>query len=168
MNRSNPAILAIFGSLSMATSTPGAATNLDTMNYWLTVGSAGYKWQECPTVSTWQNGVPGAANPYFAYNNGSKLNGGIPKGSCEQIGPFRSRGSEISHHNWWVQVITNLRPTGCTDDNCLADLIRVCSQDYVHNPSIPSPQTPGPAGPCGSSKGVGWLGCEVCAVPNTQ
>ena len=161
MHRNKAAILALAGSIFFATSTAAEATDLDKVNGWITSNKP---WEVCPTAKTGHGplGKPNPNNPYFPFNNNAQLSTVPPLGSCRQSGGFKWHPTKKESGLWWVQVISNLRPKGCTGDACLHDLIRVCSLDYVR----PDNSQPFPGGgPCQTAQGVGVHGCEACTVP---
>lgn len=168
MKTNKPAILALIGSIVCTNSTAAESTDLDHLNAWLTIVHAMNPWQNCPTAMTTDNTSAKSTNPYFAFNGTFVRVPLYPQnwGACKQSGPFvtQTANPKVPQPEWWVQVVTNLR-SGCDANgaNCtFKDLIRVCSLAFVD----PKRTTGVPGGPCGTTKGVGPSGCEVCAVPD--
>lgn len=154
MQRYKSAILVAVGLALLGAPSPSwsQAQDFDTLYQWLTEQSVGKSWKTCPINSSSES----ATRPYFEYNN-AHLNGGMPKGSCREIGSFKWSASSTEPKGWWVQMISNLRPNSCTSGtSCVKDFIRVCSKDKVGKPQMP--------GPCVSLQGTGLKGCEVCAT----
>ena len=82
---------------------PANATDLDTVNGWI---ASNKPWKTCPSTSPAAN----PNHPGFAFNKAA-LNTVAPIGVCQQSGPHVWQATTNKAGMWWVQVITNLRPT---------------------------------------------------------